>query len=112
MFNNFDEPQQYGRSDKELVKSQDAQNIINILLHQEELGVKLTDEQKARAGYFLTRYVTATLTSFEADLESHDASRDEELSRPGINRESERVRKLIREQNDVKTVKESYKMGK
>ena len=110
MFNNYDMPEKdYGNSDKELIKSQDARNIIDILLNQEKLGVKLTNEQKERFGYFLTRYAVTTLTYFESDLEDHDKDIQESLNRPGVDKTSARIRQLARVQESNKEIQNLYK---
>ena len=111
MLNNFDKPQEYGRGNKNLIKSVDAGTLVDIwkTIHTSEEAMKaMPNELVQGLDYFVCRYVASTLPFMESDIINHDADAQESLDKI-VNTESSDYKRLVRERNYINAVEKNYK---
>ena len=111
MLNNFDQPQQYGRSDKNLIKSTDAATLVEIwkTMHTSKEAYEMMPNELINGlDYFVCRYVASTLPFMESDIINHDDNSQEQLNKI-TNQESLDYKRLVRERNYIDAVENKFK---
>jgi hypothetical protein len=111
MLNNFDNPQQYGIGNKNLIKSMDAETLVDIwkTVHTSEEAMKVMPNELVQGlDYFVCRYVASTLPFMESDIINHEETAQESLVKI-VNTKSADYKRLVREKNYINAVEEKYK---
>ncbi|MBE6158309.1 MAG: hypothetical protein E7159_00570 [Firmicutes bacterium] len=111
MLNNFDTPQDHGRSDEQLVKSTDARTLVEIwkTIHtSEEAKESLAPSVAKGLDYFVNRFVASTLPYMESDVIGHEESAFERYDKI-TNYDSPDYKRLTRERQYIDSVEEMYK---